>query len=241
MRIGLLVLAGVLLPPVQALAQKVTIGTAAQYEVGDFTVAPAVMQGFERALSEALCQRGNLSCEWEPMAQDGLLPALKAKEVDVVMAAIPITAQLGDGLETTAAYLYPDPFDFVGPPGFDPFGNVKTAATISDPAIDAWHTTTPYNVMRFDTLEEALEAVERGDAEIAVGERIELAPLVDATEGRLAVVAAERRLRPGVTMALHADNFELRFAFEDLIYEMTQDGSLNALTKEWFGKDAVTW
>lgn len=42
-------------------------------------------------------------------------------------------------------------------------------------------------------------------------------------------------------MALHADNFELRFTFEDLIYEMTQDGSLDVLTKEWFGIDAVTW
>ena len=42
-------------------------------------------------------------------------------------------------------------------------------------------------------------------------------------------------------MALRADDIDLRFAFEDQIFEMSQDGSLNALTETWFGVDAARW
>ncbi len=241
MKICSIIFAGFLCLPAQAFAQTVTIGTADTYDAGDYTVDPSALQGFDKAFGDLLCKRGALSCEWKVMGRGDLLPALEAKEVDVIMAAIPLSDDLGDVIETTAAYLYPDPFDIVGRPGFDPFGNVKTVAAIPDPAIDAWHGTSGYNIVYFRTLEEALQAVERGEAEIAVGEHEDLAPLVEATEGRLEIVNPGRRLRPGVTMALHADNIDLRFTFEDLIYDLSQDGSLNALNKEWFGDDAVKW
>lgn len=241
MKIYSAILAGLLSLPAQAFGQTVVIGTADAYGAGIYTVDPATLQGFDRALGEALCQRGKLTCEWKVMGRDDLLPALEAKEVDVIMAAIPLTEDLGGAIETTAAYLYPDPFDIVGRPGFDPFGNVKTVAAISDPAIEVWHGTSGYNIVYFQTLEEALQAVERGEAEIAVGEHEDIAPLVEATEGRLDIVNPRRHLRPGVTTALHADNIDLRFTFEDLIFDMAQDGSLNTLTKEWFGTDAVEW
>lgn len=241
MKVFSIMLAGLFFLPAQAFSQTIRIGTTDTYDAGEYTVEASALQGFDRAFGELLCKRGKLSCEWKVMGQDNLVPALKAKEVDVIIAAIPLTKDLGSGIERTAAYLYPDPFDIVGLPGFVPFGNVKTVATISDPAIEVWRGTTGYTILYFSTLEEALKAVERGDAEIAVGEHEDIAPLVEATEGRLEVVNPERHLRPGVAMALREEDADLRFTFEDLIYDMSQDDSLNVLTKEWFGSDAVQW
>ena len=241
MRIITLLLAGLLLVPAQAIAQNITIGTTDQYEAGEFTVDPAALQGFETALGDALCERAELSCEWLVMAPSDLLPALQAKQIDVLMAAIPMTAKLGANIDTTAAYLYPDPFQFVGLPGKQMHGNVKSVAAISDPAIDHWYATTGYTIEFFPTIEGALKAVENGEADIAVGELADVAPLMEASGGSLVVIQDNRRLRTGVTMALHADNIDLRFVFEDEIYDMTLDGSLNTLTEKWFGIDAIKW
>ncbi|MCI2398234.1 transporter substrate-binding domain-containing protein [Aliiroseovarius subalbicans] len=241
MKLVTIMLAGLVSLPVQAFAQDVTIGTLADYDPGVFTVDAAALQGFEKALGEALCDRGGLTCTWKVLDAEALLPALQGKDVDVMMGAIPMTRVLGDGIETTAAYLYPDVFDFVGPTGTELHGDVRKVASISDPAIDAWHGSTGYVLELMPTLADAVAAVESGAVDVAVGERADLAPLLAQSDGTVEVVTGNRRLRPGVTMALHADNIDLRFTFEDLIYDMTQDGSLNALTEVWFGKDAYTW
>ncbi|MFD1196696.1 transporter substrate-binding domain-containing protein [Seohaeicola saemankumensis] len=241
MKTYLIILSCLLALPVEAFAQTVMIGTVDAYEAGDYTVDPSALENFDKAFGELLCQRGKFDCAWKVMGRDELVPALKARKIDVIIAAIPMTEAFGDGVETTAAYLYPDPFAIVGLPGFVPFGNVKTVAAVPDPAIEAWHATSGYNILYFPTLEEALREVEGGGAEIAFGEYEDLAPLVDATEGRLEVLNPGRHLRPGVTMALRSESIDLRFAIEDLIYDMSKDGSLNALNKELLGNDAVVW
>ncbi|SDJ40031.1 transporter substrate-binding domain-containing protein [Lutimaribacter saemankumensis] len=227
--------------PVQAFAQGIVIGTADAYEAGDYTVDPSALQSFDKAFGELLCRRGKFDCDWKTMGREELVPALQTKKIDVILAAIPMTEALGDGIEKTAAYLYPDPFAIVGLPGFVPFGNVKTVAAILDPAIEVWHAASGYNIIYFPTLEEALQEVVKGGAEIAFGEYDVLAPLVDAAEGRLEVLNPGRHLRPGLTMALRSESVDLRFALEDLIYDMSKDGTLNTLNKEWFGKDAMVW
>lgn len=241
MRFYPLLLAGLLLLPAQMIAQTVMIGTAEQYEAGEYTVDPVALQEFEKALGEVLCQRAELSCEWKVTARDDLLSALRAGEVDVVMAAIPITAEMGEGIETTASYLQLDPFVYAGLPGTEMHVNVLNVATISDPAIETIVASTGYIFEVYPTLEEALKTIENGGAEAVLGERENLVPLVEASGGRFAVINHQDTLRPGVVMALRSEDIDLRFSFEDRIYDMTQDGSLNALTKEWFGIDAAVW
>lgn len=239
MKLHPILLAGLLILPAHAFAQTVTIGVPTQYDVGEFTVEASVLQGFEKALTDAACERGKLACEWKEMASDALVPALMAKEIDVMMAAIPSSAELGENVDVTAPYVYPDLFSVVGAPGTNVHGDVTTVATIDDPAIDAWAKTNAFNFKKFPTLEEALQEVERGGAEVAMGEQEHALPLVEKFNGQ--AIVDSRRLRAGLVMALHADSIDLRFNFEDRIYEMSQDGSLNGLIEEWFGVDADRW
>ncbi|WP_161594610.1 transporter substrate-binding domain-containing protein [Marimonas lutisalis] len=241
MKLPALVLCGLFLQPLPTLAQTITIGVPDVYDVGDYTVDGATFQGFDKALGDALCARGGLTCAWTAMPHDTLFDALRAKEIDVVMAAIPVNADLGDGIETTAPYLYPDPFTFAGLPAIrQVFGSVKSVAALRDPAIEAWKKTTGYNITYHPTLQEAVKAVEAGSADVVVAETEKLLPMLAAYDGPVVAIRGGRP-RPGVTMALHADNIDLRFTFEDLIYDMSQDSSLNALTEKWFGIDATPW
>lgn len=241
MRLCSLFLASLSVLPAQAFSQTVTIGTTAQYDAGDFTVAPEVLQGFERALTEAACARGQLDCVWKEMPRDELLPALRDKQIDVMVAAISASAELGDNVDMTAPYVYPDIYNIIGPAGIQMHGDVKTVATIADAAIDAWAPTTPYTIKTFPTLDDAWAGVVDGSAEVVMAEREALVPLVEKHGEQTIAILFSRRLRPGMTMALHADNIDLRFNFEDRFYDMTQDGSLNALIEEWFGDDADRW
>ena len=234
-------LMGGLFIPAQGLAADVTIGLPATYIAGDITISAEALAGFETELTQALCDTGGLSCTWVKMPREALLPALQAKEIDVMVGAFPLNGAYGDTIDTTAPYLYPDPFAFVvRQETAQLFGFVKTVAAMPDPAVAAWHATSAYDIKYFTSIEDTLDLVVTKEAEVAVVEMAALAPLMSAYEDQLKVFET-RRLRPGLSMALHADNIDLRFTFEDLIYAMTEDGSLNTLTEKWFGIDAVKW
>ena len=234
-------LACLVLLPVHAFADNITIGTDEAYDARVFTVEPATLQGFDRAFGEMICARANLSCDWKTMPYGALSSALMAGEVDVIIAAIPSDAELGSGVEKTVAYLQPDPFLTVGPPGTELHKHVKHLGSIADPVFDQWFPTTGYTNVVFPTIEAAVEAIETGEADAVIGERASLEPLVEASGGKLVRVNENDRMRPGISMVLRSDDVDLRFNLEDRIFDMMQDGSLNSLTKDWFGIDAAQW
>ncbi|MFD1196713.1 transporter substrate-binding domain-containing protein [Seohaeicola saemankumensis] len=234
-------MAGLAFLPVQALAENITIGTDEAYDARIFTLEPSTLEGFDKAFAEIVCSRANLSCEWKTMPYDVLSSALRDGDVDIIIAAIPSNAELGAGVEKTVAYLQPDPFLTVGPPGTELHKHVKHLGSIADPVFDGWFPTTGYTNVVFPTIEAAVEAIETGEADAVIGERATLEPLIAGSGGKLVKITENAHLRPGVSMVLRSGDVDLRFNLEDRIFDMTQDGSLNALTEEWFGIDAAQW
>lgn len=224
-------------------ADTVTIGTVQVYDAGSYTIDPAALQGFELALGDELCQRAGFTCEWKVLPSDQLWSALKTGEIDAVMAGVSMGEDAGDDVDRTAPYVTPDPFLHVGLPGTQWLNNAAAVAVLPDPAAAAYARTTGASFTEYETLEDALAAVRDGQVLSLFGERDALAPLVEASGGELAFIdgRGEIKIKPGVAMALRADDIDLRFAFEDQIFEMSQDGSLNALTETWFGVDAARW
>ena len=64
-----------------------------------------------------------------------------------------------------------------------------------------------------------MDAVERGVADVALGEPQAFAPLLAEAGGMPEIVRGNVKVHPGVAMALRADDIDLRFAFEDLIHD----------------------
>ena len=83
----------------------------------------------------------------------------------------------------------------------------------SDPAAAAYAQTTGASFTEYENLEDALAAVRDGQVLSLFGERDALAPLVEASGGELAILAGwdEMKIKPGVAMALRADDIDLHF------------------------------
>ena len=225
------------------LADTVTIGTLETYDPGSYTVDPAALQGFDRSLAEQLCARADLTCEWSILSSDQLWSALESGQIDVVMAGVSMDANVDDGFDRTLPYLAPDPFLHIGMPGTEWQMEGAVVAYVQDPAVTAYGQTSGATFTQYDTIEEALAAVRNGEMLSLFGERNVLSPIVEASAGELAVIGNrdEITIKRGVAMVLRADDVDLRFAFEDQIFEMGEEGSLNALIESWFGNDAARW
>lgn len=225
------------------LSDTVTIGTVQDYDAGSYTLDPAKLKGFETALGDALCQRAELTCEWKVLPSEALWSALQSGEVDAVMAGVPSDRDVGDGIDRTMTYLMPDPFMHIGLTGtvWPPEGAV--VAHLPDPAVTAYARLSGATFTEYGTIDQALAAVRNGQALSLFGEREALLPLTQASGGELDVIGVrtEVKIKPGVAMAFAAANADLRFAFEDRIFEMSEDDSLNVLTEAWFGTDAARW
>jgi len=235
--------AAVSLAAFPVLADTVTIGTVQVYDAGSYTIDPAALQGFDMAVGDELCQRAGFTCEWKVLPPDQLWSALETGKIDAVMAGVSMDEDTGDDVDRTVPYVTLDPFVHIGLPGTQWLSGGAVVAYLPDPAATAYAQKAGSSFTEYKTLEDALAAVRDGQVLSLFGERDALAPLVEASGGELVILAGwdEMKIKPGVAMALRADDIDLRFAFEDRIFEMSQDGSLNALTKTWFGVDAARW
>jgi polar amino acid transport system substrate-binding protein len=130
------------------------------------------------------------------------------------MAGISMGEDAGDSVDRTVPYVTPDPFLHVGLPGTQWLSAAAVVAYLPDPAAAAYAQTAGSSFTEYETLEEALAAVRDGQVLSLFGERDALTPLVEASSGDLAILAGweEMKIKPGVAMALRADDIDPRFA-----------------------------
>ena len=226
--------------PTFALSETVTIGTVQTYNPTNYTVKADTLRGFETALANDLCQRAEVTCEWKVLPAEKLWSALDAKDIDIVMAGIPMDIEIDDTVTLTMAYLALDPYVHIGLPGTRWAIESAQVAHLPDPAVTTYAKTTGATFSEYETLDDALAALKAGKVLSCFGEREVFTPLVEASGGDLIVIPGKEgvKIKPGIAMAMRADDVDLRFAFEDQIDAMIQDGSLDTLTRKWFGMDA---
>ena len=71
----------------------VRIGSEGAYAPYNFiNDATGELDGFERALGDAICERAGLTCEWVINDWDTIIPNLVSGNYDVIMAGMSITA-----------------------------------------------------------------------------------------------------------------------------------------------------
>lgn len=71
--------------------QVVKIGTLSDYAPFEYKDASGKLQGMEIELGDAMCKSMKVKCEYVTMDFDALIPALKAKKIDAVLAQMSIT------------------------------------------------------------------------------------------------------------------------------------------------------
>jgi len=77
-----------------ALAEELTIrwGTSPGYKPFIFKKADGSLTGFDYEIGDALCEEMNAKCSWVEQAWDGIIPGLKAKNYDAILASMSVTS-----------------------------------------------------------------------------------------------------------------------------------------------------
>ncbi|HVL80642.1 MAG TPA: transporter substrate-binding domain-containing protein [Actinomycetota bacterium] len=194
------------------------------------------LTGFEVELMRELGRRMNLEVEIVNRTAPGLLPGLIAKRYDAVAAAVRTSAENRAQVCFSAPYLEAD-LAVVSTRAFEDLSAVPDGTRVAVEAGSVASAWTGRNLDRrldadvVPTLQDVLRAVDEGGVAVmdlanararAKDTRLRIVEVIDTGEDH--------------AVAFHPDGGALRDRISQRIEAMREDGSLEALEKEWFGE-----
>ncbi len=100
------------------------IGTEGAYPPFEYRDASGELKGFDVEIGNALCAEMKVTCIWKPQDFDGLIPALKAGKIDLIISSLSVTPERAKVVDFTKPY-YLSPSQFV---------TLKSSGITDDPA-----------------------------------------------------------------------------------------------------------
>ena len=100
------------------------IGTEGAYPPFEYRDASGELKGFDVEIGNALCAEMRVTCVWQPQDFDGLIPALKAGKIDLIISSLSVTPERANVVDFTKPY-YLSPSQFVA---------LKSSGITDDPA-----------------------------------------------------------------------------------------------------------
>lgn len=222
------------------MAQTVRIATEGAYPPYNLVNDKGEVDGFEVELGNELCKRAELQCTWVKNDWDSIIPNLNSGNYDAIMAGMSITEERKKSVAFSQNYYPPNPSAYAAPQAdVDVTKGVVAAQTSTIQA--QYVAESGAELLEFATPDEAVGAVRNGQAEAVFADKDFLAPVVDESNGAMVWVTGkdEIRLGDGIGMALRQSDTALQDKFNAAIDTMKKDGSLNALSKKWFGEKAL--
>ncbi|SFB81463.1 polar amino acid transport system substrate-binding protein [Marinospirillum celere] len=98
------------------LAEKLRIATEGAYAPFNFVDSSGNLQGFDVDIAKALCAEMGVECELVSQDWDGIIPGLRARRYDAIIASMSITPERARVVAFTEPY-YSNVLAFIGPKG----------------------------------------------------------------------------------------------------------------------------
>ncbi|SOB91816.1 amino acid ABC transporter substrate-binding protein (PAAT family) [Rhodobacter sp. JA431] len=217
----------------------VRMGTEGAYPPYNFINDKNEVEGFERELGDALCEKAGLTCEWVTNDWDSIIPNLLSGNYDTIIAGMSITDERQEVIDFTQNYYPPAASAYAAASAdADLMGGV-VAAQVGTIQAD-YVAKSGATLLEFDTLDDTVAAVKNGEADAVFADKDALAPFV--TEGGDLVWSGDDvPLGGGIGIGLRKSDTELKEKFNAVISEMKADGSLNEMIVKWFGDEAATF
>src|SRR6201996_7369934 len=95
-----------------AAAQTLRIGTEGAYPPFEYRDASGALKGMDVEIGNALCARMKVTCQFMPQDFDGLIPAIKAGKIDLIISSLSMTPDRAKVIDFTKPY-YLSPSQFV--------------------------------------------------------------------------------------------------------------------------------
>lgn len=200
--------------------------------------ATGQLDGFERELGDAICERAALTCEWVINDWDTIIPNLVSGNYDTIMAGMSITEARMEVISFTQNYLLPEASAYMALAGTDASVIEGGVVAAQSNTIQAGHIAEMgVNLLEFPTPDEAIAAVRNGEADAVLADKAFLVPYVSDSAGALEFIGDDVLLGGGIGIGLRQSDTELREKLDGVISEMKADGSLNEMITKWFGPD----
>ena len=104
------------LSAMSAQAESLRIGTEGAYPPFNFVDSAGKLQGFDVDIAKALCAEMKADCTFVKQDWDGIIPALKGKKFDAIVASMSITDERKKAVDFSERY-YTNKLQFVGKKG----------------------------------------------------------------------------------------------------------------------------
>ena len=204
--------------------------------------ATGELDGFERDLGDALCERAGLTCEWIINDWDTIIPNLVAGNYDVILAGMSITDARMEVISFSQEYYLPDPSTFIALAGTDVEVRMNGVIAAQSNTIQASHIAeSEAALLEFPTPDETIAALRNGEVDAVLADRAFLEPYVSDSNGELMFLGEPILIGGGVGAGVRQSDTELRDTLDAAIESMKEDGSLNALITQWFGEEGLTF
>jgi polar amino acid transport system substrate-binding protein len=217
------------------------------YPPFNFARGDGQLQGFNIDLARALCAEIEAQCTIQPRRWDLLLPALDTNEGDAVIASHRIDADLRQRFEVSLP-VYRAPARFVGRK--DGAVQATDASALQGKSIgvvggsrhEAYLNALfpAVRIERFADAERALEAMRRGQVDLAFGDAIAIAFWLNGSESLDCCAfiggpyAESRYFGEGAGIVMRKGNVALRQAIDDALTRISRDGRFARLYLKHF-------
>ena len=98
--------------PAMAEGQTLRIGTEGAYPPFEYRDSSGRLKGLDVEVGNALCAEMKVTCTWMPQDFDGLIPALRAGKIDIIISSLSMTPDRAKVIDFTKPY-YVSPSQFV--------------------------------------------------------------------------------------------------------------------------------
>lgn len=252
MKIAALALALGLAGAVQASAEQVKVGFAAEpYPPFTSMDASGKWVGWEVEFADAVCKEAKLDCVITPVAWDGIIPALTAKKIDMIVGSMSITAERQKTIDFTDKY-YNTPTGVIGPKDqkFDatPEGLAGKVIGVQVSTVHADYTKKHFGdkaaeIKEYQTQDEANADLAAGRIDAVQADAIALDAFLKSEAGAACCdykgdVAQDLEiLGPGVGIGLRKGETELKDKLNAAIKAIRANGTYETFSKKYFDFD----
>lgn len=200
--------------------------------------ATGELDGFERELGDAICERAGMTCEWVINDWDTIIPNLVSGNYDTIMAGMSITDARKEVIAFSQNYLQPEPSAFIALAGTEVDVTMSGVLAAQSGTIQAGYIAeSDADLLEFPTPDETIAALRNGEVDAVLADKAFLDPYVTDSTGELVFLGDDVLLGDGIGVGTRQSDDELRATFDGVISEMKADGSLNTMITKWFGED----
>ena len=239
-----------------ASAAELRIGTSADYPPWESADAAGEIVGFDRDVGDEICKRIEAGCTWQNQAYDGLLPGLRVGKFDLLISGISINEERARQVSFSVAYAdAPSSFAVAAGNGAaEPNSVAELAEKFASATIGVQIGTTHEQVVRahlpdadikvYDRPDQIADDLVAGRIDAGLMERSAWEPLIKdrgpdklSYSGPLLTGADFSEFGLGQGIAMPKGKDELKTKVDQAISAMLSDGTMERISRRWFGYD----